>query len=83
VRAGVVFDLEISPDWAAHARIGWGSPSTPGTRLHVGACAGTDMWLGYPGGYWVDKPMCLPLIVRTDGRQETVDISVGVRCPAN
>jgi hypothetical protein len=83
VRAGAVFDLEVAPGWAAPARIGWGSPATPGPRLHVDACAGQDTWLAYAGGYWVDKPACLPLIVRADGQQETVNISVGVQCPAS
>jgi hypothetical protein len=85
VRAGVVVDLVVPAGWTDRARVGWGSPGVPTTHLHVPGCAGRVMpgaWLAFAGGYWVDKPACLPLIVSSGGRQTTVHISVGVACPS-
>jgi hypothetical protein len=83
LRADAEFDLEVPPALAPHVRIGWGNPGTPGTKLHVNACASRNGWMWYPGGYWVDKPVCLPLIVRAGGQEETVNIPIGVGCPAS
>jgi hypothetical protein len=53
--------------------------------VHVPACqqaAGDPPWLVFAGGYWTDAPACIPLLVRTAGRQTTVHIGVGTPCPA-
>jgi hypothetical protein len=81
VRVGVAVDLEIAPEAAAHARIGWGNPGSPVTRVHVDACTGRSAWLWWPGGYWVDKPICLPLIVRAGRQEQTAYIPIGMVCP--
>lgn len=82
VRTGTAVDLAVAPSAAAHAWIGWGNAATPATTQHVDACPGPSTSLGWPGGYWVDAPMCLPLVVRAAGQETTVDIPVGVPCPA-
>ena len=38
-------------------------------------------WLHFAGGYWVSKPMCLPLIVQTAGRRQQVMVGIGTSCP--
>ena len=38
-------------------------------------------WLAYAGGYWIDHPACVPIIVRTGGKQQTVHIGIGTPCP--
>lgn len=93
VRAGTVVDLRVAPGWETRARIGWGqSPVSPALALHVPACpnpchystcTGPDQpeWLHFIGGYFVDQPSCLPLIVTAQGKQTAVFISVGVACP--
>ena len=50
-------------------------PSRPG-KFHVHA-----EWLVFAGGYEVDVAMCVPLIVRTGGREQQVRIGVGTGCP--
>jgi len=38
-------------------------------------------WLVFPGGYWVHRPLCLPLLVTAHGETERVRIGVGAACP--
>ena len=38
-------------------------------------------WLAYAGGYWIDHPACVSIIVRAGARQQQVDIGVGTACP--
>lgn len=81
VKAGATFDL-IVPDGTTLG-IGWGSgPTTPSRRLHIPACpsAGGDGWLAYPGGYWTNRPACVPLIVAAGGREQQVRIGLGTPC---
>jgi len=57
-------------------------PACP-NPCHYSTCTGPDQpeWLSFIGGYFVDQPACLPLIVTVQGKQTTVFISVGVTCP--
>jgi hypothetical protein len=83
-RAGAVVDLRVAAGWEGHARIGWGQePLSPGIGVRVPACprpSGPAQWLGFAGGYWVDQPTCLPLIVSANGEQTRVFISIGLPC---
>jgi hypothetical protein len=86
VRTGSAVALSIGPGWEDRARIGWGSPGPrPAPRISVPACTGPSggavRWLSFAGGYYVDQPACLPLIVGVKGRQLQVFIGVGVACP--
>jgi hypothetical protein len=84
VRAGAVVDLQVAPGWEGRARIGWGNPASPSLSVHVPGCpqpSGPAQWLHFAGGYYVDQPACLPLIIRAGGQQARVFISVGVACP--
>lgn len=87
IKAKTSFELIVPPRIAAPAAdlgIGWGgAPSTPSQRIVVSNCpqAGSSEWLAYPGGYWVDHPTCAPLIVKTDGKEQQVNIGLGTPCP--
>jgi hypothetical protein len=84
VRAGHAFDLAVPARPGNGLAIGWGNRAfRPSERFAVPECAdryGTG-WLAYPGGYWTDRPVCLPLTVRAGGREQVVDIGVGAPCP--
>jgi hypothetical protein len=93
VRAGAVADVRVAPGWEDRARIAWGQqPLTPGPGVHAAACpvpcqysrctssGRAAQWLGFAGGFFVDQPICLPLIVDAGGKQARVFISVGVPC---
>jgi hypothetical protein len=83
VKAGSSFTIAVRADHADRARIGWGNPGRPTTRLTV-SCPVTSSggtWLNFAGGYWVSSPMCLPLIVQTAGRRQQVMVGIGTPCP--
>jgi hypothetical protein len=82
VRADTVVDLVVPAEVAGHLRIGWGSPGPEGTSIRVPGCASGGQWVAFAGGYTVDAPACVPLIVRSGGREARVRIAVGARCRA-
>jgi hypothetical protein len=85
VRAGQAFELEVPVEGNNRVAIGWGDALTsrPSARFAVPACPDTfgTGWLAYPGGYWADRPLCLPLTVRAAGRGQQVQIGIGTPCP--
>jgi hypothetical protein len=85
VRVGAVVDLRIGADRAGHARIAWGNPGKVAdhVRVEVSDCLGfgTSSWVAFAGGYYVDEPMCLPIVVGSGAVQEVVRIAVGTACP--
>ena len=82
-RPGTTFELIVPARFASRLRIGWGTPGTPSQRVEVSNCAnpGGGGWLAIAGGYWIDHPACVPIIVRAGGKQQQVHIGVGKACP--
>lgn len=80
VRAGTAVDIMVAPGAVGHVRIGWGSPGPEATAIHVPACPSGSGWLAFAGGYTVRTPTCVPLLVRTHGQQERVEVGVGAHC---
>lgn len=81
IRAGVASELITVTSAVA---VGWGNPSSPTTRMVIPACgddAGGSGWLWYAGGYWVARPTCALLTVRSGGAQQTVNLGLGTPCP--
>ena len=82
VKPGTTFELIVPAAFTSRLVIGWGSPATPSDRLLVGNCAGPGGgWVAFAGGYWVDHPACVPVIVRAGGKEQQVHIGVGTACP--
>jgi hypothetical protein len=78
IRAGTTFELIVPSRFS----IAWGAPGTPSHRVLVRNCGSAGGgWLDYAGGYWIDHPACVPVIVRSDGKQQLVHIGVGTACP--
>jgi hypothetical protein len=82
-RPGTTFELIVPAGFAGRLRIGWGNPGTPSQIVEVSNCAnpGGGGWLAIAGGYWIDHPACVPIIVRAGGRQQQVHVGVGKACP--
>lgn len=82
-RPGTKFELIVPARFASRLRIGWGNPGTPSQTVDVSNCAspGGGRWLAIAGGYWIDHPACVPIIVRAGGKQQTVHIGIGTPCP--
>jgi len=85
VLAGAVVEISVAPEAAGHASIVWGNAREPGSRQTVNGCtvlgcAADCGWLAFAGGYWVDAPACVPIVVRSNGREERVGVAVGAPC---
>jgi hypothetical protein len=80
IRPGVTFELIVPARFASRLSIGW---DVPGRRVVVSGCARPHAggWLGFVGGYWIDHPACVSIIVRADRRQQQVPIGLGKACP--
>jgi hypothetical protein len=82
IRPGATFELIVPGGFTSRLSIGWGAPGTPSHRVLVGNCASAGGgWLAYAGGYWIDHPACVPIIVRAGGEQQEVHIGIGTACP--
>ena len=83
IRPGTRFELIVPARFTRRLRIGWGNPGTPSRRVAVDGCAGTGGrgWLAYAGGYWIDHPACVSIIVSVGGKQQQVHIGIGTACP--
>jgi hypothetical protein len=82
IRPGTTFELIVPAAFARRLSIGWGLPGTRSHRVMVSDCPDPGRgWLAYAGGYWIDHPACVPIIVRSGGRQQTVHIGLGTPCP--
>ena len=83
VKPGTSFELIVPVAWVSRLTIQWGSPGTPTRHLWVTNCrskrAGAH-WLAFAGGYTVNKPSCVPLIVKAGNQRRTVHIGVGKAC---
>jgi hypothetical protein len=69
-----------------HGRLALGWGNTGRGRLasrvfRVGPCPGGIGYIAFPGGFYVDRPHCVRLIVRVRGRDHTARIGVGAACP--
>jgi len=66
-----------------HVALSWGNTdhdSIATREFTVGPCPGGGEWIVFPGGFYVDKPRCVELIVRASGRDQRVTIGVGSPC---
>jgi hypothetical protein len=82
IKPGTTFELIVPAPFTRRLSIGWGLPGTPSHRVVVSSCPNPGgRWLAYAGGYWIDHPACVPIIVRAGGKQQTVHIGIGTPCP--
>jgi hypothetical protein len=85
IRTGTKSELAIPPAWAGRMRIGWANgPARPGPGLQVNCHpypGDRSGWLAYPGGFWLGHPACVPLLIKTGGRTQRVQIGLGTPCP--
>jgi hypothetical protein len=82
IRPGITLELIVPASFADRFRIGWGTSAAPSQRVVVNNCSNPGGgWLAYAGGYWIDHPACVPIIVRAGGKQREVHIGVGTPCP--
>jgi hypothetical protein len=82
IKPGTTFELIVPAPFNHRLSIGWGLPGMPSHRVAVNSCPSPGgKWLAYAGGYWIDHPACVPIIVKAGGKQQTVHIGIGTPCP--
>lgn len=83
VRAGAAVEVQVASGWEDRARIGWGAGAEPVTTVQVEACpaaGSSSAWSVFTGGTWVAVPGCVPLTIRSQGREAVTRLSVGAVC---
>jgi hypothetical protein len=74
-------EIVVPPAWRNRVAIEWGEPSRAASSLRVGGCSAPGrQWIPYGGGFHVAAASCVPLIVRSAGRTQSVRFGVGRRC---
>ena len=69
IRPGTTFELIIPAPFTNRLSLGWGLPGMPSHGVVVNNCPNPGGgWLAYAGGYWIDHPACVPIIVRAGGK---------------
>jgi hypothetical protein len=84
VASGASVALSVPEEWMGRLTIGWGGPGTRSHNFHVSGCAATasqHRWLVFAGGFWIDSPACVPVLVRSGAQEEIVHVGVGAPCP--
>jgi len=84
IASGASFSLIVPADWVGRLTIGWGSPGQRTTHLYVRDCTASGSqkhWLAFAGGFWIGRPACVPLLVKTASQEQTVQIGLGAPCP--
>ncbi|WP_436774665.1 hypothetical protein [Yinghuangia sp. YIM S09857] len=83
VRTGEGVELSVPADAAERPAIAWGNVGEPVSVITIAPCprrADGRAWQAFTGGFYAEHPMCVPLTVRTAGRETTVGIAVGMPC---
>ena len=82
VRRDTHVELSVPPTAAGRLWIGWGNAAEPSVRVVVDRCPGSQAWLAFVGGYWVQTPGCFDLLISVNGgRPQSVPIGIGAPCP--
>jgi hypothetical protein len=78
------FDLVVPAGWRGRLALGWGEDHTPrfASVIHVPRCAPVlgRAWLWWAGGYFLRRPACVPVIVRSGARTTEVRLAIGRPC---
>ncbi|MYS79059.1 hypothetical protein [Embleya scabrispora] len=83
VRDGAVVDIEVVPAPGNGTSIGWGNGHPSAGAVRVPGCttgSAETSWVTFSGGYYVDRPGCVTLVVRSRGSQTKVHVPVGADC---
>jgi hypothetical protein len=85
---GRAFTIEISPTWHQPAGMAWDNRGDAKPAIAHGVrvvpCPGGDnaaVWLAYPGGFYVAKPACLPIVITIGAKRYPARVPLGRACP--
>ncbi|MDP9258527.1 MAG: hypothetical protein M3Q31_18540 [Actinomycetota bacterium] len=89
IRAGGrAFTIEIAPAWHERAGMAWDNRGDAKPAIAHGVrilpCPGGDnatVWLAYPGGFYVARPACLPIVITIGAKRYRARVPLGRGCP--
>jgi hypothetical protein len=89
IRAGGrAFTIKIAPAWHERAGMAWDNRGDARPAIAHGVrvlpCPGgngASVWLAYPGGFYVQRPACLPLVITIGARRYQAQVPLGRPCP--
>jgi hypothetical protein len=79
VRPHLTVELSVGPGTDAGVTYGPGERAESVVLPQCTVLPGR--WIVYTGGYYVRKPMCLPIRLRASGNEAQTRIAVGAPCP--
>ena len=83
VRAGAKFKMVIPEARRGMTSIAWGYGGTPRTwELTVPGCPGSTGWKVFTGGFWLEDPGCVEVIIRDGEHEEVLQLNLGSPCPS-
>lgn len=83
VRAGRgPVELIVPTAWRDRLALGFGETGGPqqASVIKVLGCQAHKAWYVYPGGYFLLRPACVPLVIRTAGQTARLEIGIGMPC---
>lgn len=85
---GRPFTIEIAPTWHERAGMAWDNRGDAKPAIAHGVrilpCPGGDnasVWLAYPGGFYVARPACLPIVITIGATRYRARVPLGRACP--
>jgi hypothetical protein len=89
IRAGGrAFTIEIAATWHRPAGMAWDRRGDAKPKIARGVrvvpCPGGDklsVWLAYPGGFYVARPACVPLVITIGTMRYRARVPLGRACP--
>lgn len=83
VKASTKVELVVPRSWRGRMSLGVRNGVRATERLEIPSCPGVQgryAWLVYLGSFWVEKPACVPIIVKTAKSSRRVHIGIGMPC---
>jgi hypothetical protein len=88
IRAGGrAFTIEVAATWHQQAGMAWDNRGDAKPKIAHGVrvlpCPGGDklsVWLAYPGGFYVARPACLPIVITIGDKRYRSLVPLGRAC---
>lgn len=82
VRGDAEVVVSLARDEPDGVAIAWASsPRPPGVEVTFEPCGTGHEWTTYPGGFVLDAPRCVTVVVEVDGRSTRQQVPLGASCP--
>jgi hypothetical protein len=89
IRAGGrAFTIEVAATWHGSAGMAWDRRGDAKPKIARGVrivpCPGGDklsVWLAYPGGFYVARPACVPIVITIGAMRYRTGVPLGRACP--